>query len=93
MTKQDLARRCNMLKMRILGFNIQSYRNVLTDIEIERVKQIGHLLQDMLISWDSCSKELGFTPRKSKRCRICSMKGVLVDGVCRECERVIIENI
>ena len=92
MTKQELAQRRNWLKARLLGFNLAAYKQVLTDYENTRMGQIRTLINEVLKNWDDSSKELGLTPRKSKRCRICSMKRILVDGICRECDKAIIES-
>lgn len=93
MNKQELARKRNWLKARLLGFNLAAYRDVLTDYENTRTNQIRTLINDILKNWDDNSKELGLIPGKSKRCSVCNMKRILVNNVCRECEDIIMKNI
>lgn len=85
MNKQELARRRNWLKMRILGFNIRSYRDVLTDIEKERLKQWSLILQNLLIHWDDNTKELGLKTNGRTRCDLCLKRRLCEYNICREC--------
>lgn len=86
MIKQELARQRNWQLARLLGITFN--KEVLSEEEKLHVEEIKRIVRILLDNWDTGTRQVGLTPSRTRRCKICFKKRILRDNLaCNQCHK------